>query len=313
MSIRPALDALLEALQDAGVPLVASLAPGLSRREIDAGASALPGRLAAEVIEYFEWRNGLAPDRGADLELFPEGIPMDLEEAVTLYRMQRDAAEQVAKQAGVPSNDLWHERWFPLFHNGAGDCHVTALAAGPAATSPVHAINNDDRQTSRTYDSLTALIEHVTARWKSGAYSISEAGVVAEAPAAKAPDAVDAILVSLQHPDEHERWNAARSLGELRDPRAIPGLIRALEDPADVVAKTAAASLGLMKARDAIAALVQALERSGPQTRNVSAWALGEMKAEAARDALTRALDDPLGMVRQNAAAALQRLDQKRR
>lgn len=313
MSIRPALDALLEALQDAGIPLVASLAPGLSRPEIDAIAAPLPGRLPSEVIDYFEWRNGLAPDRGADLELFPEGIPLALDEAVTLYRMQREVAEQIAKQSGVPSDDLWHERWFPLFHNGAGDFHLTQLVPGLAAASPVHAVNNDDRQTTRSYDSLTALIEHVAARWKAGAYSISDEGVVEEAPPEKAPDAVDAVIASLRHPEEHERWNAARSLGELRDPRAIPGLIRALDDPVDVVAKQAATSLGLMKARDAIAALIDALERSGPQTRNVSAWALGEMTAEAAREALTRALDDPLGMVRQSAAAALERLDKKRR
>jgi HEAT repeat protein len=227
--------------------------------------------------------------------------------------MQRDVAAQIAKQSGVSSNDLWHESWFPLFHNGAGDCHVTRLAAGPAGTSPVHAVNNDDRQTTRTYDSLTALIAHAAARWKAGAYSISDDGAVEEAPPQKAPDAVDAVIASLGHPEEHERWNAARSLGELRDPRAIPGLIRALDDPVDVVAKQAATSLGLMKAREAIAALIHALERSGPQTRNVSAWALGEMKAEAAREALTRALDDPLGMVRQSAAAALNQLDQKRR
>lgn len=313
MSIRPALDALLEALQDAGSPLAASLAPGLSRTRIDAIASPLPGRLASEVIEYFEWRNGLAPDRGADLELFPQGIPINLDEAVALYRMQRAAAEQVAKQAGVPASDLWHEGWFPLFHDGAGGCHVTQLAAGPAATAPVRAVNSDDRQTTRTYGSLTALIEHVTARWTARAYAISEAGGVEEAPPLKAPDAVDALIAGLRHFEEHERWNAARALGELRDARAVPGLIRALDDPADVVAKTAAAGLGLMKARDAIPGLIRALQGSGPQTRNVSAWALGEMKADAARDALTRALDDPLGMVRQSAAAALERLDQKRR
>jgi hypothetical protein len=63
----------------------------------------------------------------------------------------------------------------------------------------------------------------------------------------------------------------------------------------------------------AVPALIAALERGRPQTRATAAWALGELKAETARDALIRALDDPLGMVKQNAAAALTRLDQKRR
>src|SRR5688500_10671651 len=109
MSIRSALNGLLETLQGAGVPLVASLAPGLARAEIEAIAAPLPGRLASEVIEYFEWRNGLAPDREADLELFPQGIPMALDEAVAQYRMQRDVAGQIAKQAGMAAGDIWNE------------------------------------------------------------------------------------------------------------------------------------------------------------------------------------------------------------
>jgi cell wall assembly regulator SMI1 len=312
MSIRPALDALLEALQDAGMPLVASLAPGLSRAEIDAKAASLPGHLAAEVIEYFEWRNGLAADREADTELLPQGIPLSLDEAVAQYGLQRTVAGQIAQQAGLPAGDIWHERWFPLFHNGAGDYYLTRLADGNVAIAPVHTVTNQERQPVLVHPSLTALIDHAAAHWKSGTYSVSEDGVVAETPAA-APDTVDAQLALLRDPDERVRWSAVRALGELRDPRAIPGLIRALDDSAEDVATQAAASLGLLKARDAIPALIHALERSRPQTRNTSAWALGEMKAEAAREALTRALDDPLGMVRQNAAAALERLDKKGR
>jgi len=312
MSIRPALEALLEALQDAGIPLVASLAPGLPRAEIDAKMASLPGRLAAEVVEYFEWRNGLTLDREADVEFFPQGIPLSLDEAIAQYGLQRNVASQIAQQAGLPAGDIWNERWFPVFHNGAGDYYLTLLDAGPATRSPVHTVTNDERQPVLAHKSLTALIEHVGTRWRSGAYSISEDGVVTETTAA-APDAAGAQLALLRDPDESVRWSAVRALGDLRDQRAVPELIRALDDPAEDVATQAAASLGLIKARDAIAALIQALERSRPQTRNTSAWALGEMQAEAAREALTRALNDPMGMVRQSAAAALQRLDKKRR
>jgi hypothetical protein len=99
MSIRRALDALLEALQDAGIPLVASMARGLLRAEIDARVASLPGQLPAEVVEYFEWRNGLTPDREADVELFPQGIPLSLDEAVAQYDAQRHFAAQIANQS----------------------------------------------------------------------------------------------------------------------------------------------------------------------------------------------------------------------
>jgi hypothetical protein len=312
MSIRPALDALLEALRNTGVPLVASLAPGLSRADIDRKVAALPGQLASEVVEYFEWRNGLTLDREVDIELFPQGIPMSLDEAVTHYDAQRHFAAQIAAQAGLPPDDIWNESWFPLFHNGAGDFYLTLLGRPATATSPVHAVTNEDRQATLEHDSLTALIAHASARWRSGAYAVSDEGILQEQRAPGDPDTVDAHMAALRDPDDGIRWTAARALGDLGDPRAIPALVRALGDADDLVAKTAAASLGLLKAEDAVAALIGALERGGHQTRATSAWALGELKAETARAALTRALDDRFAMVQQNAAAALQRLDKKR-
>jgi hypothetical protein len=313
MSIRRALDALLEALQDAGIPLVASMARGLLRAEIDARVASLPGQLPAEVVEYFEWRNGLTPDREADVELFPQGIPLSLDEAVAQYDAQRHFAAQIANQSGLPADDFWHERWLPLFHNGAGDYHLTLLGRRRTATSPVHTVTNEDREPLPAFDSLTALVETVAARWRAGAYSLSEDGVLEEDKSGQDAGPVAAQVALLRDPDEWTRCDGARRLGDLRDPRAIPELVRALEDPSDLVAKTAAGSLGQLKARNAVPALIAALERGRPQTRATAAWALGELKAETARDALIRALDDPLGMVKQNAAAALTRLDQKRR
>ena len=199
MSIRPALDALLEALQAAGIPLVASLAPGLSRAEIDAKVASLSGHLAAEVTEYFEWRNGLALDREVDLELFPQGIPLSLDEAVAQYGLQRTVAGQIAQQAGVPAGTIWDERWFPLFHNGAGDYHLTLLGPVAAGTTPVHGVTNDDRQTTFAYDSLTALIETTAECWKSGAYTHSGDGTIDE-------DRPAAAEIIRAHNPERMKW-----------------------------------------------------------------------------------------------------------
>ena len=71
--------------------------------------------------------------------------------------------------------------------------------------------------------------------------------------------AVPALLKALQQPNDHVRWEAARALGEIADPRAAPALVRTLEDEKAAVRWLAATAL-INLGRNALRPLLQGLE-----------------------------------------------------
>jgi HEAT repeat protein len=62
------------------------------------------------------------------------------------------------------------------------------------------------------------------------------------------PCDIDSIIEALHHEDPNSRWEAARALGVLRDPRAVEPLLAALSDRDPDVRRKAA--LSLAKIRD---------------------------------------------------------------
>lgn len=164
MSIRPALEALLAVLASADRPLATQLAAGLGRTEIERKLATLPGAVAAEVHDYFEWRNGLRPDRDREEELFPEAVMLSLDEALADYRNLVAMAQQVASQAGVPADSIWNKKWVPLFRHPAGGAyHVTIAGRVPVATAPIYAVTlQDPDAASLAFDSLTSLVRTAT-------------------------------------------------------------------------------------------------------------------------------------------------------
>ena len=87
---------------------------GLSKEQID---SFLPFNAAdiPSIYELFEWKNGLGPRYSektiGEIELFPEGIMMPLEEASNVYSLSRQ-------------EKLWDDNLFPILWNGAGDYYL---------------------------------------------------------------------------------------------------------------------------------------------------------------------------------------------
>lgn len=180
MGIRLALDTLLEALDHADAPLRAQFADGLSDRELDDALTHVAISLAAEVRDYFAWRNGLRRDRAADYELFPDAVPLSLDEAVAEYRQHIEVATTIARQASISPASLWNPRWFPLFRGAGGDYHVTWAGDGAAPTAPISFVALEDREPKLAYDSLTSLVETVTACVAAGAFTMAGDGAVHE-------------------------------------------------------------------------------------------------------------------------------------
>jgi hypothetical protein len=173
MAIGPALDSLLDTLTRLDAPLARWLARGIDRADIGARLADLPLRLADEVYDYFGWRNGLRTPRDTDYELFPGFAMLSFQEALADYRMLLASAARVAERARVPATSLWSARWFPLFRSAGGDYHVTLTDADGAATAPIYMVVREDPESAYlAYDSLTSLIQTVTACFRVGAFQI---------------------------------------------------------------------------------------------------------------------------------------------
>jgi len=120
------------------------------------------------------------------------------------------------------------------------------------------------------------------------------------------PRAIEPLILSLIDPDEYVRWNAAIALGKIGDPRAIDPLVKALREAADVSWHVAHALV--LIGREAIPALLRALRDYDYQARWSAADALAALEAEEAGPLLRANLDDPHEHARFGARLALEEL-----
>jgi HEAT repeat protein len=103
------------------------------------------------------------------------------------------------------------------------------------------------------------------------------------------PPAVEALTVACHNPNRDVRFNAARALGEIRDPKAVESLLDLLKDQNRTVRLASARALGFIKDERAVEPLSHALGDRTRMVRNYIAWALGEIGDERAVPALQKA------------------------
>lgn len=119
------------------------------------------------------------------------------------------------------------------------------------------------------------------------------------------------VIRALQSPDDDTREEAARALGELKDPRAVTPLLSALDDPNHYVRREAAKSLGHLGDERAIPALINALKDNDRSGREGAAEGLADMK-EKALGPLVTALKDPDWHVRMGVLISLRIIGDKK-
>ncbi|HON82174.1 MAG TPA: HEAT repeat domain-containing protein [Methanoregulaceae archaeon] len=115
---------------------------------------------------------------------------------------------------------------------------------------------------------------------------------------------VSEIVQALRTGDEDDREEAARALGELRDPEAVEPLTAALGDQSRYVRREAAKALGAIGEERCIPPLIKALRDEDRSAREGAAEGLA-MMGTMAINSLARALDDPDWHVRMGAVVAL--------
>jgi HEAT repeat protein len=125
--------------------------------------------------------------------------------------------------------------------------------------------------------------------------------------------AVVSLIDVLKSGNHLARANAARALGEIKDPRAIGPLIDSLADAGWDDEKMVIEALAKIS-QPAVGPLIAALKDKGrlPRIRRNAAKALGRIKARSAVEPLVEALEDTEISVRMSAASALAEIKRSR-
>ena len=118
------------------------------------------------------------------------------------------------------------------------------------------------------------------------------------------PDAVEALVSSLEQSDPERQKTAAGILRTIADPTAVPGLIELLKSPDHQVVAAGASALIPMKDAAAAPALRQVLAHPSSAVRQSAVEALGAI-GQPAIESLTASLSDRAPLIREAAAEAL--------
>jgi len=124
---------------------------------------------------------------------------------------------------------------------------------------------------------------------------------------------VEGLIKALKHRDDDIRADAAKALGEIRDPRAVEPLIDALKpDPDSFVRQRAAYALGNIGDAKAVEPLIQSLKDEDKDVRWAAASSLGDLGDIRAVKPLIQALKDEDKDVQKTAEWALKKIKAKK-
>jgi HEAT repeat protein len=122
---------------------------------------------------------------------------------------------------------------------------------------------------------------------------------------------IEALISDLHGTDWQKRCDAARLLGQSRDPRAVDALLPDLQDKDWRVRRNAAQALGALKTPRAVVPLLEALKDRTSTVRERAAVALGRIKDPETIPALIEALVEQNGHVNQGAYQAIKKFGRK--
>lgn len=293
-------DRLDEALQGLS-PLADSLRPGRDRGGLVAVRVDGHG-LPEPVVEWFAWHDGAD---GVD-ELVPDGRPLALDHAVAIAAARRDAANRVARDAGIDAPIGWQDGWLPLLTSHQEErCWVVDCGRADPA---VLLVDIEEPDPATAHESVAAMVEAITVAWTSGEWTADDDGRVRVTSDRHGEQPADSTLLDgLYATDEDEVYDATLAIEANLTPSLVPGLRRAVvEAPLPWTRTRAVELLARIGGRQAEAVLQEVLV-TAPDTgvRETAAAFLDPYDTPATADALVGALDDPASAVRAKAAYSL--------
>jgi hypothetical protein len=161
MALRQALDELVDTLEKKGASIRMYLKPGLSQPYIHSTLATIGIRPPKELLELYEWRNGVIDEISTPVHLFGEHQFISLEYAAEEYK-------EMIKNYHSHSLDM--NQCFP-FSSFQGD--LCAIYCEDATISAlVHPVINIYHGIALLYESIERMAETATAWFASGIYDV---------------------------------------------------------------------------------------------------------------------------------------------
>jgi cell wall assembly regulator SMI1 len=154
--------------------------PGLSQQEIDSLTKDLPFQLPDEILELYQWRNGVSEiyhrlsNLDFDLFFFPEqlqsGVPIEflsLQQSLELHKIQCQESQLISD----PSFDFeyWNIHWLPI---GAFEYKKIFYVDCQKSPSPICQWSDSSTGLERVYNNLTSFISVIKECCETEIYTI---------------------------------------------------------------------------------------------------------------------------------------------
>jgi HEAT repeat protein len=258
---------------------------------------------------------------------------LSVEEAWENYQaIQREEAE-------FPPDEepMWKPHWWPLLRLSASTYLLVACDVTPQVTAPVYKFSFHGGDFAFVYDSISAMLETITAAYATGAYFFDAEGHLAQAlrqvaqlllrynpqratwwlatvPGAHRVEDLVALMVPASDArHDHDRATKAFwALQALHHPQSVAPLLQALQAPRPEARRRAATLLGEFGEVRAVLPLLQTLHDAEVGVRQSAAKALGLLGDRQAVAPLLQRLHDPEPEVREAAIRALGELEDRR-
>lgn len=157
-------------LSDRKAPILHELNDGLPISVIDQMLSQVVENYA-ELVLFYNWKNGISEslfERPAvEIELFPEGIMLSLQEAIERYILY------------TKTDKIWSVHYFPIFTNGGGDYYLYNLDKGSKDFGAIFLYAPSlllKEVPDLLYDSIISFLRTIIECIEAGAYEYNPSG-----------------------------------------------------------------------------------------------------------------------------------------
>ncbi len=156
-------DQIVSRLHALGRPTDDLFLAGLTSEEICEATVIFPFMLPDSVLALYEWRNGTIRS-GRDSDFFPGWRFVSLTEAMERYSVLYD-----------PIDNLWSDRWFPLF--SSPDISTYGVACKDVSRDDGEVVAYEYTLGADVeFESLEAMLETILKAYETGVYYLDEKG-----------------------------------------------------------------------------------------------------------------------------------------